>query len=184
MSTDTLPGVADLLNGLATFRYSLFRLEALQVYSGSSADEAYAAFQVGQPIPVTAELAKWCDMVSRRVRAGCAIQRVHVITLPLSDYLRFELASYAPNVRAGEDVRVIPVDQGEAWPVDVPREDFWLIDSIELWKMRYDQDGGWLGSDRVDDPASIMTACHARDASLQQAVPWSTFMGDQTACHR
>ena len=34
---------------------------------------------------------------------------MHVIEEPLSDYMRFELEVYAPNVEAGEDVRLIPV---------------------------------------------------------------------------
>lgn len=46
--------------------------------------------------------------------------------------MRFELASYAPNVEAGEDVRIILVFTGGPWPDDVPCEDFWLIDSSEL----------------------------------------------------
>ena len=46
------------------------------------------------------------------------MQRVHVVTEPLSDYIRFELTGYAPNVEAGEDVRVISVREGEPWPAD------------------------------------------------------------------
>ena len=76
-----LPGVADLRERLANFPYSLFRLETLQVYSGSGEDEAFAAFRAGQPIPVTPALP--------------------VVIEPLTEYLRFELASYAPNVDAG-----------------------------------------------------------------------------------
>lgn len=60
MTTETLPGVARLRERLATFRYSLFRLETLQAYSGSNEDEAFAAYRAGRPIPVTAELRQWC----------------------------------------------------------------------------------------------------------------------------
>jgi len=51
-----LPGVADPRERLANFRYSLFRLETLQDYSGSGEDEAFAAFRAGQPTPVTPAL--------------------------------------------------------------------------------------------------------------------------------
>lgn len=54
--------------------------------------------------------------------------------------LRFELANYGPNVEAGEDVRNLPVRDGQ-WPTDIPRDDFWLVDSTDLWDMHYAADG-------------------------------------------
>ena len=176
MTVETLPGVASLRERLATFRYSLFRLETLQAYGGSSEDEAFAAFRAGQPIPVTPELEEWCERVRRRVADGCMVQRVHVVTEPLSDYMRFELASYAPNVTAGENVRIIPVGPDRPWPADVPRADFWLIDSREMWEMTYSDDGTWLGATPVSDPAQILDACYARDAALAQSRSWSSYM--------
>jgi hypothetical protein len=176
VSVETLPGVASLLNRLATFRYSLFRLETLQAYSGSSEDEAYEAYRAGQPIPVTQELAEWCERISQRTAEGAAVQRVHVVAEPLTDYIRFELASYAPNVEAGEDVRVIPVRERGPWPLDVGREDFWLVDSRELWGMAYDDDGTWLGTEVIIDPTLVVGACAIRDAALAQATPWPTYM--------
>lgn len=176
MTSETLPGVASLLERLATFRYSLFRLETLQAYSGSSADEAFAAYRAGRPVPVTVELREWCARMRQRVRTGCAVQRVHVVTEPTTEYMGFELASYAPNVDAGEDVRIIRVQQGGAWPVDVPSHDFWLVDAHELWVMGYAEDGAWLGAERVGDPGEIVAACHARDAALAQAQPWASYL--------
>lgn len=176
MTAEGLPGLAALRARFATFRYSLFRLEALQVYGGSGEEEARAAFRVGQPIPLSPALRKWTQMLHRRVGSGCAVQRVHVVTSPLTDYMRFELASYAPNVHAGEDVRIIPVPTGGRWPQDVPTDDFWLIDSSELWSQRYDQRGTWLGVDLVTDPAQIVQACRARDAALHQSMPWADYL--------
>lgn len=176
LTTDALPGVAILLNRLASFRYSVFRLEVLQVYRGSGEEDGQAAFQAGKPIPITPALQEWTQMLRRRVRSGCVLQRVHVITSPLTAYVRFELASYAPNVEAGEDVRIIPVPHGGAWPQDVPRDDFWLIDSSDLWMSRYDRDGTWLGVDPVTELTQIVTSCRARDAALRQSVPWAEYL--------
>lgn len=176
MTSESLLGVASLLERLATFRYSLFRLETLQAYSGSSADQAFAAYRAGRPLPVTSELREWCVRVRQRVRDGCAVQRVHVVTEPTTEYMGFELASYAPNVDAGEDVRIIRVEEGGAWPTDVPRQDFWLVDAHELWVMGYAEDGAWLGAEPVSDPGEIVAACHARDAALAQARSWASYM--------
>lgn len=179
MTTEALPGVASLRRRLATFRYSLFRLETLQSYGGSGEDEAFAAFRAGQAIPMTPALREWCERVRQRIGEGCAVQRVHVVTEPLTEYIRFELASYAPNVEAGEDVRILPVRGGE-WPTDILRKDFWLIDSTDLWEMHYAADGTWEGAEPVTDPARIVEACFVRDAALAQSRPWSSYM-DETA---
>lgn len=173
---DKRGGVASLLDGLATFRWSLFRLETLQRYSGSSEDAALAEWRRTGNIPVTDELHEWCGRVGRRVREGAAVQRVHVVTEPVTDYIRFELASYAPNVDAGEDVRIIAARDGE-WPADVPPEgDFWVVDSRDLWSMRYADDGEWLGAELVTDPQQIVDACAVRDAALAQSMPWARYM--------
>lgn len=178
MSIQSLPGVADLLERFATFQYSLFRLETLQVYGGSGEEDALAAFQAGQPIPLTPALQEWTQMVRQRVGSGSVVQRVHVVTSPLTDYLRFELANYAPNVQAGEDVRIVPVTSNGAWPLDVPHDDFWLIDSGELWSQHYDQHGTWLGVQLVTDPGRIVEACRARDAALYHSTPWADYLRD------
>ncbi|WP_325049451.1 DUF6879 family protein [Saccharopolyspora rhizosphaerae] len=175
MTSDPRPGIDSLWDGLVNFKYSLFRLETLQQYSGSSEDEAIAQWRRTGAIPLTDELRQWCERIDRRVKDGCRAQRVHVVTEPLTDYMRFELASYEPNIQAGEDVRVIPVREGQ-WPADVPFEsDYWLIDARQLFSMRYAPDGQWLGADLVTDPQQIADACAIRDAALAQSLPWRDY---------
>ncbi|MGH3621255.1 MAG: DUF6879 family protein [Sciscionella sp.] len=172
---DSRPGIHDLREGLANIRYSLFRLETLQSYSGSSGDNALAEWRRAGTIPLTEELRQWCERIQQRVRDGCRVERVHVVTEPLTDYMRFELASYRPNVEAGEDVRVIPARDGW-WPADVPTgTDFWLIDGRQLWSMQYAPDGQWLGAELVTDPQQVVDACAVRDAALAQSVPWRDY---------
>jgi hypothetical protein len=125
---------------------------------------------------MTPELRQWTQLIRAHAQAGRTMQRVHVVTEPLSDYIRFELTGYAPNVEAGEDVRVISVREGEPWPADLPHYDYWLFDSHELYDQHYDADGMWLGTEPVGDPERIVDACHWRDAALHQAVPWKDYV--------
>ena len=171
---DLREGIDQLRDELAAFRYSLFRLETLQNYSGSSEDDAFAEWRRTGRIPVTAELQQWCERIRDRVGQGCRIQRVHVVTEPLTDYVRFELASYAPNVQAGEDVRIIPV-RGDQWPADVQAADFWLIDARRLWTMSYSSEGAWLGAEPTTDPQCIADACAQREAAIAQSISWSEY---------
>lgn len=153
------------------FRYSAFRLEALQDYGGSGEDAELAAFLAGQPRPPRPEHDQWAEVIRGHVHEGRILQRVHVVTEPLTDYIRWELSwGYAPSVEAGEDVRVIAVPAGQQWPHDVQQRDFWLFDASELYDMHYDQDGMWLGVEQVTDPGRIVAACRWREAALHLAT--------------
>lgn len=161
------------------FRYSVFRLETLQVYGGSGEDPGLAAFQRGEAVPpFSPDEVEWSAMLRANRDAGRIQQRVHVVYEPITPYLAFELTwQYGPHVAAGEDIRVLPVT-GE-WPVDVPRRDFWIFDSREVYWMRYDREGTWLGAEYTTDPADVVAACVARDAALVQARPWSEYIAAQ-----
>jgi hypothetical protein len=159
------------------FRSSVFRLETLQVYRGSGEEDAIAAFQSGlaEP-PDDPEQADWEEMIRANLRAGRVMQRVHVVVEPLSPYMRFELTwAYAPNAAAGEDIRIIPVREHE-WPPELPRQDFWLFDDIELFAAHYADDGMWLGVEPVTDPAQVEVARRLRDVALRLARPWREYM--------
>jgi hypothetical protein len=162
------------------FRSSVFRLETLQVYRGSGEDDAIAAFQAGvaEP-PDDPEQTDWEEMIRANLRAGRAMQRVHVVIEPLSPYMRFELTwAYAPNVAAGEDIRIIPVSENE-WPSELPRQDFWLFDDVELFVAHYADDGLWLGVEPVADPAQLEAARRWRDAALRLALPWRAYIAER-----
>jgi hypothetical protein len=135
----------------------------------------------GRPKPKNPGHEQWQAMVRANVRAGRVVQRVHVVTEPLNQYMQLELTwGYGPNAAAGEDIRIIPVREGEAWPLGVPEDtDYWLFDSAELYYGHYDSDGMWLGTEIVTDPARIVAACHWRDAALHQAMSWQDYISHQ-----
>lgn len=170
------PGVSELVGQFSRFRYSVFRLETLQVYAGSGEDEALAAFHRGEPEPPPDPAEdEWVAMLRANRDAGRTQQRVHVIIEPLSPYLAFELTwEYGPHVAAGEDIRIIPVTGG--WPRDIPHRDFWLFDARDLYELDYADDGTWLGARRVTDPAALAEACFVREAALARSMPWAEYI--------
>jgi len=171
------PGAPEFSAWFRRFRRSCFRLETLQCYRGSGEDDSIRAFLAGripQPHPGKRE---WMTLVGAAIRGGRTIQRVHVVTEPITDYLCFELAwSYAYSVAAGEDVRIIPVPPSKPWPSDIPTIDFWLFDNTELFDMHYDTDGTWTGIEHRRDPAAASLACQVRDAALRRAHPWAAYV--------
>lgn len=153
---------AELQAQFETFSYSAFRLETLQQYDGTSRDDS------------------WITLLKANRRWGKTHQRVHVVREPLTPAMQEELtAGYEGNVAAGEDIRIISADSSDGWPADLPHCDFWLFDSSKFYVMHYEPDGTWMAAERIHNPQAIIDACRARDAALNRAVLWGSYIADR-----
>lgn len=176
------PGAPEFSAWFSQFRRSCFRIETLQCYGGSGETDSIETFLAGDtPAPHPGKR-EWMQLVSAAVRAGKVMQRVHVVTEPVTDYMTFELAwSYAYNVAAGEDVRIIPLSEDEGWPSGIPRDgrDFWLFDESELFRLHYNQDGTWLGVEHVENRHWVTIANAQRRYALELAQPWLKYINNR-----
>jgi hypothetical protein len=90
----------------------------------------------------------WLVRVRHFRDTGRWIGRVHLISRPLSDYLRYEFAVYSHTVQAGEDVRILDVtDQPNP---GLPMQDYWLFDDTTVVRMDYAPDGTQLGRELLE----------------------------------
>lgn len=180
MAADTITDLSDPAFGrlFTNIRSSWFRLETLQRYDVEYERADLAAFLRGEQLDTTP--GPWQATLRDHVAAGHQLTRVHVLEEPLSDYVRYELHAYMPNVDAGEDVRVIAVRSGE-WPENVPRHDFWLFDDERLWLMDYDAQGRFVATRRIHDTAAIDQHRRWRDAALAQSIPLADYAAHQPA---
>jgi hypothetical protein len=162
-----------------SFRHTAYRLETLQQYGVGYEDRSFQAFLAGEPPVTDPARDEWTGMIRAAVAAGKTLQRIHLVSEPLSDYLRYELEWwYRPNTEAGDDVRILPehmVPAGEL-PVLAALGDYWLFDSSDLWVMRYDSDGRFQHAEQVTDPGAIVTRSYWRDAALHYALPYADYM--------
>ncbi len=167
--------------GLFSFDHTAFRLETRRDYRDESEREPFADWLAGGEARPDQD---WLEFVRGARAAGKVMQRVHVIEEPRTGrsgrtYLDFELALYRFSVQAGEDVRIIPVRVG-GWPAGVPRsDDYSLLDSRTLVMRVYADDGQLEGAILVEDPATIIQACYARDAALHAAIPYAEYMASR-----
>jgi hypothetical protein len=157
------------------FRESAFRLETLDHYAMLYEEEAIQRFLAGKPRD-TSYIAGWLERVAAARDAGRRMRRVHVITEPLSDYLRFEITGYRLNVDAGEDVRILPRRASGA--LTLPDHDFWLFDNQHVVGMDYDGDGAFLGAELVDDSGAAARYCAWRDTALGAAIPYDRYVAE------
>lgn len=161
-----------------TFRASAFRLEALQYYVLAEDESRRQAFREGRPLPPRPGKTESLRMIVSAVAAGKRVHRVHVVDLPLSEYIRYELAVYPENIAAGEDVRIAP---RFAHPgLRDLTTDFWLFDAdtdrpAVVW-FRYTPDGQVISRDFSDDPGEIGRARGQRDLAVACSLSLNDFL--------
>jgi hypothetical protein len=158
------------------FKYTAFRLETLQRYAVTYEREAFERFLAGEERGEFPGIAEWIEgTVTPAITSGKRLHRVHVVELPLSDYVRFESGwAYSHTAAAGEEIRILPVRQGE-WPTELPHYDYWLFDSATVLSMRYDEQGNFESAEFEDDPALIVHANRWRDAAVMLSIPYPDF---------
>ena len=69
------------------------------------------------------------------------------------------------------------VVQGKLVGLDLPDDDFWLIDSTRLAVLRFGADDILLGVEVDDDPAVVVKHCYYRDVAWHYAVPYADYVG-------
>ncbi|SDT39468.1 hypothetical protein SAMN05216371_2139 [Streptomyces sp. TLI_053] len=151
------------------FHRTAFRLETLDLYDVEEEQEEFAAFLADEPMP-----AEWHDnpWVRSMTDLGKAVARVHVLTSPLTDYLRYELSAYPGNITAGETIGII--DRATQQVTGLPEHDFWLFDDTEVYRMHYTTGGKFLGAERLPAEAAPEYRRY-RDIAQTHATPFADY---------
>jgi hypothetical protein len=150
------------------FEHTAFRLETRERYLDEEEREPLRRFLAGEP-PDDAWFMDWYDAVSQLTIDGRRMERVRVVSEPHSDYTRFgiDLATRL-NVPSGEDIRYLSREKAEE--LEMPEEDFWLLDSSLVLVLHFDGDV-LLGAEQVTDAAEVAKRVHWRDVAWHYAVP-------------
>jgi len=155
----------------------VFGVEALKVYDVEAEAEEIRAFEAGLPFPRVPEMEESTEGNRRLVARGVKLQRLHVVDLPLTPYLRYELTAYDENVESGEEVLVAD----RAWHPDLAEltQDFALFDAETthpsvVW-MHYDASGKPGEYDYTEDPTDVARCIRLRDLALAHSVPLEKF---------
>jgi hypothetical protein len=157
---------------------SAFRLETLPQYQTAS-DERFHAFREGRPLPERSVATDpWLAQLAGATAAGHSWQRVHVVTQPLSEYLRYELLTGLENVAAGEDVRI--ADRDVFPELATLTRDFWLFDAdaegATALLLRYDHAGEYLGAEISTDPDVLNRCWRQRALALSRSIPLAAYL--------
>ncbi|BAJ32364.1 hypothetical protein KSE_66050 [Kitasatospora setae KM-6054] len=150
---------------------SAWRLETRPVYTMPQEAEAIRRFQEGRPV-TAADTAAWTERLQGYRSTGRTVGRVHVVTRPLTDYLRFEFAHYWHNVGAGEDVRILDLTDREN--PGLPDQDFWLFDDSRVVLMNYRPDGTQISREVFE--GDHRTYVDWKRLAIAESVPFAEYM--------
>ncbi|MFE5326593.1 DUF6879 family protein [Embleya sp. NPDC056575] len=157
---------------LDTFEREAFRLETLPSYSVRGEEPEYADFMRTGRLDLP-EDDPWLTRLARYRAGGRKVTRVHIVTPPLSDYLRYEFAAYHYNVAAGEEVRILDTTrQRDAPPMP---SDFWMLDDSKVVDMRYDEHGVQLARVLLESP-DLDRYRQAKESALNLSIPFTEYL--------
>ncbi|MEU0989541.1 DUF6879 family protein [Streptomyces sp. NPDC005953] len=161
----------DWQNAFDSMQQEAWRLETLPVYRVSDEEEVIRRFLAGQPV-VREDSQPWYDQIKAYGASGRTVGRVHVLTRPLTDYLRFEFDHYRFNVEAGEDVRILDV-------TDRPNpvrgvQDFWMFDRKRVVLMHYEEDGTQINREVYEGDVEPFRECQR--IAVAESVPFEEYV--------
>ncbi|MEU9437947.1 DUF6879 family protein [Streptomyces sp. NPDC048252] len=150
-----------------------WRLETLPQYLVPQESDEIEAFRAGKRIDPHTYSSPYTEDLKRLRGEGKRKGRVHVLTHPLSEYLRFEFSRYyAPHTLAGEDIRILDVT-GRENPLHGV-QDFWLFDRSTVVLMNYEADGTQISRELYyGDPAPYVEYQLIAEA---EAVPFLEYV--------
>jgi hypothetical protein len=154
------------------FHSEAWRLETLPEYRVSQEGDEMRAFLAGERIDPHVYSNEYTDDLKRVRAEGRSKGRVHIVTRPLSTYLRYEFMYYRPHAWAGEDIRIMDVTDRENPLAGV--QDFWMFDRSEVVLMHYESDGTQISREMFEGDVSPFL--EYQRIALAESVPFEEYV--------
>lgn len=159
-----------------SFKSSAFRLEALDLYHDTAEASDFVRYLAGEFFPESKN-SEWCRWVQEQRTLGKRVQRVHVVSMPLTPYIKFEIDwRYIFNESAGEQIYLL--DRSHLLNTRFPLADFWLFDNEVLFQMAYDSEGKFVDAQQDTDKSSILVHQELVRTLLSSSIPLRKFLSD------
>lgn len=130
---------------------SLFRFEGLQDYSAEDGDEVVKIFIDTGKLAELPNTNKWWLEMKKKNKLGMITQRVRLVTKPITDYTKTELAYLKEASKySGDDIRIIEEnDLKQIAPLGI--KDYWLVDNKYVLEMNYGPKGKYISYNLIED---------------------------------
>jgi len=158
----------------------LFRLETLPRYSSDSDGDDFRRYIRGDPAPSAEAKQPWLDRIRADVATGRAWRRIHAVTHPRPDYVRYECEwGYVPNAAAGEQIRI-----AELTPALAQVGDFFVLDGEHVVRSRYDEDFRFVGAEVITDRDTAAPLLALAGSLWNEAADFTTWWAAHPDYHR
>jgi hypothetical protein len=154
------------------FKREAWRLETLPWYRVPSEDGDIRDFLAGHRIDPANYSSSYTDGLRKLRAEGKSKGRVHVVSRPLTDYLRFEFMYYAVHAAAGDDIRILDVTDRENPLVGV--QDFWMFDRSTVVLMNYQPDGTQISRELYE--GDVTPFLEYQGIALAESVPFEEYV--------
>ncbi|MFC5802561.1 DUF6879 family protein [Streptomyces formicae] len=154
------------------FSREAWRLETLPWYRVPSEDGDIRDLLAGHRIDPSNYSSSYTDGLRKLRTEGKSKGRVHIVSRPLTDYLRFEFMYYAVHAAAGDDIRILDVTDRPNPLEEV--QDFWLFDRSEVVLMNYETDGTQISREVFE--GDVAPFLQYQRIALAEAVPFEEYV--------
>jgi len=149
-----------------------FHLEQQDAYHVAAEDEPFGRWLRGEHDNY-AWHQDWLNFLRQSTAAGVQVQRVRLASIPHSDYIRWGLDVSPLNIDAGEDIRYL--SRHLTKDIDLPDEDYWLLDDATLILSVFSADGRTGGFAQGTSPELLQQCRTVRDLLWHRAVPYGEY---------
>lgn len=158
-----------------------FKLETLQIYQIDVKSPRFQSYQRGN-LEETRKLMREV-LLSHPTKPhekikekNIKFRRVHIVELPLSFYIRFELESYKISIELGEEIYLISKEESEKLKRSVEFQDFLMFDNKRVYLLYFDSMSEWKYAELIDDPKEIKGYIHLKEQLLKKSLLMDQFL--------
>ncbi|MFD7893409.1 DUF6879 family protein [Streptomyces sp. NPDC059743] len=160
---------------MAGVQRSAVHLELRDSYGVDNEADNFAAFRRGEwsEQRERADRQSWLDLVNEATSRGVVVRRARVVSVTVSEYIRYEHAGTQMNIDAGEQVRWLPRDR--ASDLALPGNDLWIFDERLVQFNIFDGPGQWIRTDFTEDANLVKFCVSSFESVWERGVPHAEF---------
>ncbi len=156
-----------------------FKLETLQMYADAPGFQEYQQGKIDEVRKLLKDslLSDTASPHEKIKKIGIIFRRVHVIKLPLTSYLRYEIESYKISTQLGEQIFFMLEEDAIKLKREVEPRDFLLFDDKIVHLQYYDMlTGKWKYTELLKDQAEVRDYVNLKRQLLINAIPMYKFL--------
>lgn len=157
-------------------KVDIFRLQLLDTYLVESEKENFDKYNRGEYVEDSQTFIEWKNQIKEKSSQGVHIINMAVVTLPLSQYKKFGIATaLLQTLKLGQES--FYVEREKVSNEIKGFEDYWMFDRKVVIKMKYDEYGHFLKmEDAISNAGEVKRYVILRDSLLKKALPLLKFL--------